>query len=90
LYARACARPKRPIFVAIWAASKKFGLRRGSVASDRRIGTQAEIDARLERKRSMPSQPRPAGIRSAPQQEYQRPKTAAEIVAEARRYRGFK
>jgi hypothetical protein len=28
--------------------------------------------------------------RSAPEPEYRRPKTAAEIVAEARRYRGFK
>jgi hypothetical protein len=70
--------------------SRKFGLRPGSVVrGDRRIGTQAEIDARLERKRSMPWQPRPAGIRSAPEPEYRRPKTAAEIVAEARRARGF-
>jgi hypothetical protein len=69
---------------------RKFGLRPSSVRGDHRIGSDAEIQARLERKRSMPSQPRPAGVRMAPQQEYQRPKTAAEIVAEARRYRGFK
>ena len=69
---------------------RKFGLRPSSMRGDYRIGTDAEIQARYDRKRSMASQPRPAGIRSAPQQEYQRPKTAAEIVAEARRYRGFK
>jgi len=69
--------------------TRKFSLRPGSVHSDRRIGTDAEIQACLERKRSKPSQPRPAGVRMAPQQEYQRPKPAAEIVAEARRYRGF-
>lgn len=73
---------------------RKFNLRpsraRSEIRGDYRIGTQAEIDARYERKRSMPSQPRPAGMRMAPQQEYQRPKTAAEIVAEQRRYRGFK
>ena len=69
---------------------RKFGLRPGSVRGDHRIGTDAEIQARYDRMRAMPQQPRPAGMRMAPQQEYQRPKTAAEIVAEARRYRGFK
>jgi hypothetical protein len=72
---------------------RKFNLRpgraRSEIRSDYRIGTQAEIDARLDRKRSMASQPRPAGIRSAPEPEYRRPKTASEIVAEARRARGF-
>jgi hypothetical protein len=68
---------------------RKFGFRAGSVHSDRRIGSQAEIQARLERKRSMAQQPRPAGMRMAPEPQYQRPKTAAEIVAEARRHRGF-
>jgi len=54
--------------------SRKFGLRPGSVHSDRRIGTDAEIQARLERKRSMPYQPRPAGVRMAPQEYATRPK----------------
>src|SRR5262249_30371651 len=73
--------------------TRKFNLRPGRIRSETRggyrIGTQAEIDARNERKRSMMSQPRSADMRMAPQQEYQRPKPAAEIVAQARRARGF-
>lgn len=53
-----------------------------------RIATEAEIRQRQERKRSMPSQPRPAGVRQ-PAPQPPRPKTAADIIAETRRARGF-
>jgi len=53
-----------------------------------RIGTQEEIQARQDRKRAMPSQPRPSGVRTEPPAGPQ-PKTAQQIVAEMRKARGF-
>jgi hypothetical protein len=52
------------------------------------VGTQSDIEARLDRKRAMGGHPRSSGVRmqSEPQP---RPKTAQEIVAEIRRARGF-
>jgi hypothetical protein len=78
--------------------SRKFNIRPSSggsrIRSDNgarsRIATEAELQARYDRKRAMPSQPRSAGIRadySAPSTP--RPRTAAEIVADTRRSRGF-
>lgn len=57
-------------------------------AGNVRIASEAEIRQRQDRKRAMPSQPRPAGVRTAPPPA-PRPRTAAEIVADTRRARGF-
>jgi hypothetical protein len=62
----------------------KFGRGAG-----RHVGTSAEIEARLDRKRAMPSQPRPAGVRMEAPDERPRPKTSSEIVRQMRKARGF-
>jgi hypothetical protein len=62
----------------------KFGRGNG-----RHIGTSSEIEARLDRKRAMPYQPRPAGVRMEAPDERPRPKSSAEIVRQMRRARGF-
>jgi hypothetical protein len=62
----------------------KFGRGNG-----RHIGTSSEIEARLERKRAMASQPRPAGVRMQSPDERPRPKTSTEIVRQMRKARGF-
>jgi hypothetical protein len=68
--------------------ASKFGLKRGSPAYGSRSGIQGDYQSRIDRKRAMPSQPRPAGVRMAAP-ERPRPKTSEEIVAETRRARGF-
>lgn len=80
--------------------SEKFGIRPGSAPTDKsqepsqkppqRAATDpAKVQERIERKRAAPQQPRTAGGRT-PMAEAPRPKTKAEIVAEARRARGFR
>jgi len=65
--------------------SRKFGVG----GRTRIVGTQSEIEARLDRKRAMPSHPRTAGVRTPQETQQPRPKTAQEIVAQMRRARGF-
>jgi hypothetical protein len=68
--------------------SRKFSIRPGNQAPRSRIASPEEIRARLDQKQRSMQRPRAAGLRmEAP--EPSRPKTPAEIVAEARRARGF-